>query len=440
MTELSKITFSAIFLLFVGVVVAYQFVPPPPPDHFAFATGRPGGAYYKFSEQYQELLAKQRVDLQLISTAGSVESLDKLRRGEVDAALVQGATSIPGDEKQLSSVASVFYEPLWVFFRKELDVNYVFELKHKRLAIGEIGSGTRELARLILAHNNIDASNSQLLEIPVSDAAEQLRAGHIDAAFFVSSPQSDLIHGLLTDPQVELLSFQRHRAYTQLHPYLAHVVLGEGVFSLDANVPAADKHLLAVTATLVVNNRLHSQLVRQLLIQAVKLHGGNSLLASQGEFPNQTYVELPMHEAATQYLKNGPSWLERVFPFWLASFIDRTKVMLFSLLALGLPLLRGAMPIYTWRMRFKIFRWYSALRDLDQKLEELDSLQQIDTELDKLHTLERELAHQISVPLSYMGEFYQLRLHIKLIVDKLEQRRVKFIADHPLLFSPDENT
>ncbi len=60
-----------------------------PPSEFTIATGRQGGAYYAFAKQYQEEFAKQGVTLNIRETAGSLETLDLLRTGEVDAGFVQ---------------------------------------------------------------------------------------------------------------------------------------------------------------------------------------------------------------------------------------------------------------------------------------------------------------------------------------------------------------
>jgi len=65
-----------------------------PPRSIAMATGPEGGGYYEIGRQYQELLARNGVELRLVATAGSLENLALLRdpKSGVDIALVQGGS------------------------------------------------------------------------------------------------------------------------------------------------------------------------------------------------------------------------------------------------------------------------------------------------------------------------------------------------------------
>ncbi|PYN92891.1 MAG: hypothetical protein DMD91_31405 [Candidatus Rokuibacteriota bacterium] len=65
---------------------------------------------------------------------GSVETLGRLRRGEVTVGFVQGGTAADQDAEQLVSLASLFYEPLWVFHRRALGVTSLGELRGRRIA------------------------------------------------------------------------------------------------------------------------------------------------------------------------------------------------------------------------------------------------------------------------------------------------------------------
>ena len=109
--------------------------------------------------------------------------------------------------------------------------------------------------------------------------------------------------------------------------------------------------------------------------------------------------------------------------FWMASLIDRAKIMLVPLLILLIPLAKLAPPVYRWRIRSRIYRWYALLRGIDQTLRDgdNDALQEIRK---KLIGIEREL-EEVTVPLSYMEEFYHLRLHIDLVKRQVEQRKTE---------------
>ncbi len=322
----------------------------------------------------------------------------------------------------LRSLASLFYEPLWVFYRKEQPVEYLRDLKGKRIAIGAEGSGTRALAMQLLQKNGIDDKNTTFLGLTSQEAKQQLETGIIDVAFFVVSPKAAMISELLHNTNINLMSFKRAKAYTSHYPFLTEIIISEGMIDLQQNIPTQNISLLATTASLVVREDMNSDLIRLLLREAEKIHSVPDLLAAKNTFPSEKYVEIPLHEEAKNYLRNGPSLLEKTLPFWLASLIDRLKIMLIPLLTLLIPLLKGILPIYRWRVRSKIYRWYETLRQVDSRIESLD-IHVIEQEIQRLSALHNELITQVPIPLSYMSEFYNLRVHINLILTRLKERR-----------------
>ena len=120
--------------LTVGVAAVNRFAGPLPPRTFSMSTGREGGAYHQFALEYRRLLGRQGFTLVIQPGPGSVETLGRLRRGEVTVGFVQGGTAADQDAEQLVSLASLFYEPLWVFHRRALGVTSLGELRGRRIA------------------------------------------------------------------------------------------------------------------------------------------------------------------------------------------------------------------------------------------------------------------------------------------------------------------
>ncbi len=426
------ITFSFLTIAFIGSVfyLAYQFVPPPPPNKVKIATGREGGAYYNFAQQYKVQLAKKfKIELEIIPTAGSVEAITALANNEVDFAFVQGgvAKNIQSiDNSKLVSIASLFYEPLWVFHQASLPLIYLSDLKGKKIAIGEIGSGTRPLAIHRLKDNGVTADNSTLLDISASSAVKALKAGEIDVAFFVTSPRSEWIVELMQSPNIELMHFKRYKAYTKRYHHFHYAELAQGSIDLEKNLPHQDTILISIAASLLTHNDMNSGLVRMLLHIIQPIHEKGGLLEPSKTFPSLDYLELPLHSNAEHYLKHGHSWLENFFPLGVAVQLERLSIMLIPLLTLLFPLIKSVFPIYRWSIRFKIYRWYQILRQIDRDIDGLQ-LDVIDDEIQRLSKLRQELAKQVSVPLSYMSEFYTLRVHINLILQQLKEQRQSLI-------------
>lgn len=407
----------AILLVLLGFVLAYQFVQPAPPDRIGIATGQPDGAYYLFGQRYREWLAQERIELDVVTSAGSLDNIGRLSRGEVAAALVQGGTT--AGEPGLLSLGSLYFEPIWVFYRHELPIARLSDLRGKRSAIGAPGSGTRALALQLLADNGIHPDNSVLLDTSGQTAAEALLKGEIDSVFLVASPMSPVVRTLLDTGQVRLLSFERAEAYTRTHRFLSAVTLPEGVINLQRNLPDRTTTLLAASANLVVRDDLHPALMDLLLQAAQEVHGPGGWFEQNGQFPTQAYLVYPLSSAAERFYQYGPPLLQRYLPFWAATLVDRLKVMLLPFLALMIPLFKIMPPIYRWRMRSRIYRWYKEVLAIDHQLfrEGVD----LDQARSALARIEHEVAH-IDIPLSYAEELYDLRLHISLIQQKLERR------------------
>ena len=171
----------------IGFVIAYQFVEPAPPKRITITTGSDSGAYYHFAQRYASILAKNGITLEVLTSAGSLENLDRLKMNAAQIGFVQGGVVEPSEDpdteanSQLLSLGSAFYEPVWVFYRDARKLDRLTDLRGKRLAIGQEGSGIRQLALQLLAANEI-THGDHLVPLGGLKAAEALQQGQIDAA------------------------------------------------------------------------------------------------------------------------------------------------------------------------------------------------------------------------------------------------------------------
>lgn len=404
-------------LVLVGFVIAFQYIKPAPPDQVVIATGETGGAYYDFALRYQRMLKKEGIHLQVLPTRGSVENLRLLQQGKADMALVQGGVESAG-ERALEGLGSLYYEPLWLFHQADLDLARLPSLKGLRVAVGQEGSGTWSLVKRLLKDNSLDTSDVALLNLSSNEAARQLQRGEIDAAFFVASAQAPLMAELLHDPGLRPASFQRAGAYARRYPFLTELVLPEGSEDLANNIPAQDIRLLATTSSLVVSEDLHPALISLMMQILEQVHDKGGWFEAGQAFPTPKYMTFPLSEQAERYYKHGAPFLQRYLPFWAASLLDRMKVLILPLLGLLLPMFKVLPPLYRWRMRSRIYRWY-------RELEEVDKFQGGHSQIDvaalreRLDSLEREV-REVKVPLSFSDQLYHLRLHIDFVRRKLD--------------------
>lgn len=418
-------TYGSAFLVAIfGFWIAYQFVQPAPPDRIVMSTGRTDGAYYLFAQQYRDILARSDITLEIRTSAGSLENVERVDKGEVDIAFVQGGTYPSKYRQHLVSLGSIYYEPLWVFYRSRTQVSQIIGLNGKRIAVGEEGSGTRAVAELLLKENGIRRSPTVLSSLGGRDASNALLKGEVDAAFFIASPRSPTVQGLLTESQIKLMDFKRAEAYTRRHRHLFSLTFPQAVIDLQKNIPPHDTTLIATTANLVVGMDFHPALVDLVLTVAKEVHGAPGLFEEQGEFPAPRYSEFPLSEEAERYYRRGPSFLRRVLPFWAATFVDRMIILLIPLVALLWPLFKVVPPTYRWRMRAKIYRWYKHVKAVDLGLQDQQSPERLRTLMAELDRIEGEV-NKITTPLPYASQLYDLRLHIELLRERLERATKK---------------
>lgn len=418
--EIIKVYGPVLLLVMMAFVVAFQFIKPAPPSRVVMATGAPGGAYQAYGERYRELLAKQGIDLVLRNTAGSSENLTLLDRGEVDVAFVQGGSRTLAEEEHLRALGSLYFEPLWLFHRAGLSVDRLQKLRGLRVAVGAEGSGTRHLVTGLLRDTGLNDDALILSPLSGRAALHALRAGELDALFMVSGAQSSLVTDLVTSPGVELASLERAAAYTRRYQYLNELVLPEGGMDLAANLPPRDIRLIAPAAVLVGHSDLHPAIADLLLQAATRIHGRGGAFERVEQFPSPAYTELPISDEAQRYYQYGPPLLQRYLPFWLASLLDRLKVMLLPLIVLMLPLFKIMPPLYNWRMRARVFRWYRELERIDLAQHERPGEAECAQLQADLARLENEVV-RIEVPLSFANQLYHLRQHIDLVRERVRR-------------------
>lgn len=418
----------AIGLCVAGVVIPFiLLVEAPPPHHLVIATGRPDGAYYRFAQRYAELLKKEGITLELRETKGSAENLSLLHdeKSDVTVAMVQSGIATPQQSESLQALCSLYWEPLWIFYRGGMDVTRLTQLKGTRLAVGPEGSGTRGIALQLLKANGIE-TQAELLPLTGAPAAAALKNNEVDAAFFVAGVDTGYIQELLRTPDIRLAEISQATAYERRFRFLSKLTIPSGgLLNLQDNIPDHDTVLIAPCATLVTQKTLHPALIALLLNVATKVHSGGDLLTNPGEFPSALHTDLPLSDHAAHYFRFGPPVLQRLLPFWVASLVDRMKIMIIPLIMVLMPLLRAAPPLVRWRTRRKIYLWYARLRQIDQKAINGMSVSEAEQSLTALNTFEQQVA-LVGVPLSYMEEYYNLRMHLNLV----RSRVLALLSEH----------
>lgn len=412
--------------------VGYWLVDPAPPREVDFSTGQGNSAYETLAKRYVTELAKNHVKVNLSPSLGSQENLQRIEDpdSEIEIGFVQSGSTdeAEAESKGLVSLGSLFYEPVWIFYRSNKEISAITGFKGKTVNVGPDGVGVSRLFKQILSVNGMEASDVTLGTLENTPATVALLDGKIDALVFSSASDSPLLQMLLQTPGIRLFDFAQAEAYTRRFPFLSHVVLPRGIVDLGRDIPSKDYHLISPTATLVAHNGLHPALIDLFVKAAHDIHSSAGWFQKQGEFPSDRYTEIPVAPIAEKYYKNGPPMLQRYLSFWVANFVERMWVVIVALGALILPLSKIIPPLYVWRIRSRVYRWYGQLRTVEQAIEEVPEGQRRQVYARQLQRLDdiEEKVNQISIPLSFAEELYGLRSHINFV-----RQRILYLMQNP---------
>jgi TRAP transporter TAXI family solute receptor len=415
----------AAVLIALAFWLAFRFVQPAPPRHLTIVTGSEIGAYYGFAQRYQEILARDGVRLEIRTSPGSLENLALLMNPDsgVEVGFAQGGSGSAANSPRIFSLGSIYYEPVWIFLRKDLKIQDIADLRGKRIAVGPDGSGTRALALQILSVNDLPLPPTTLLYLGTRDAADGLKNGSVDAAFIVSAPEATILQELLEMPGVALLSLDNAAAYVLRFPFLTRLTLPRSTVDFVSNIPPQNVSLVAPTTNIVCTDDLHPALAYLLLSAMKEVHGGAGWFQTQGEFPAPIDVDFPLSDQAERFYKSGVPFLYKYLPFWLANLVERLWVLVVPLVAIVIPLMKLVPPLYAWRIRSRVYRWYGELKFLEQEVTARPNLDQIPELLRRLDHIDRAVG-QTNVPLAYANQLYTLKEHIRLVRREIRELRM----------------
>lgn len=443
LTSVGPVLLFALALL----AAAYWWLDPQPPRTVTLATGPAGSAYAEFGQRYAQALARDGIEVQLLASDGPAANLQALREGRADVAFVRGGSD-SGPESDLDededpnegilSLGALFYEPLWIFYRpaalhteahpatgkgaqdRPASLTSLGQLQGLRINLDEAGSGVPELMRRLLLANGLGPASFIASELPPKDAAEALKAGQIDALVLMTAPESPTVQRLLLQPGIALAEVPQADALSRRFPFLQTVTLPRGMVDLARDLPPEDVGMLAATTALLTRDDTHPAL-RQLFAQAAQqIHGGAGWFNGARDFPNTRTSELPVSPEGDRAINGTPPFWQRYLPFWASNLLERMWLVVGGLIVLLLPISRVVPPLYTYRVRQRVFRWYARLQAVEARMEDGDA--DAPELLDELDELDR-VASQITVPLAHADELYALRSNIEKTRRRLLARR-----------------
>lgn len=418
--------------LIAGVLwLVVRYLSPAPPRTLVMSTGVTDGAYHRFGLRYQEILRANGIRLELLPSSGGMENIQRLNDGSVSVGFVQGGTGLLAtdpdaspDSTPLRSLATVAYEPVWIFSHT-LDLDHgLGVLAGKRIAVGVPGSGNERVAQQLLTSFGVRAgtAGTEFVTEGGTAAARLLLDRQVDAVIMIAASQAPAVQQLLNDGRMRLASLDQTEGLSQRYPYFSPIVLRRGAVDPARNLPPADVQLLTTTANLVVRDELHPALAYLLLEAAKQVHSQPTLLRRPGQFPSPSDTDYPLSDQAERYFKHGQPFLQNYLPFWVAIYVQRLLLWLVPLAAILVPLMRVLPGVLNWRRQSRLYRRYGELKylELDLASRQLgeDELRRAHEQLDRI---EDEIV-KTKFPLEISDRVYTLRQHVDYVRAQLDRQ------------------
>jgi TRAP-type uncharacterized transport system substrate-binding protein len=411
--------------LFLGLALCatvFMFMEAAAPNTLTITSGPAGSIFQATAEKYKTILARSGVTLKILPSEGSTDNLNKLSNPkiDVDIGFVLGGQNNGAKTDNLVSLGSISYQPLMIFYRGEIK-HLLSDFTGLRLYIGAQGSGADTLARTLLQTNGIKPGDNTTLINTLSTTPEiAIRKNSIDAIFLMGETTPiETLRQLMHTPELHIFNFTQAEGYTRRINYLNKLEIPKGSFDFGRDIPNENLYLVAPTVELIARDNLHPALSDLLLETAREVHSAASPFKKRGEFPAPLEHEFRISEDATHFYESGKSFLYRTFPFWVASLITRVLTLVVPLALFVIPALQIVPVIFRWRLESRIYRWYRVLLDIER-----DALKPSANQAKReglLHHLDHieKTVNKIIVPASCGNIFYELRLHIQFVREKI---------------------
>ena len=286
-------------------------------NRLRFGVAGEGGVYHNFGEQFAALENEtSNGTIELRTTAGSAANLRLLTGEYLQLAIAQGdlvqdaynQTGIFADEdgRGFGAVAALYTEACQVIVRADSDIQSIEDLQGKTVSIGAEESGSEQNALQILSAYGLNDRLVDTINLNYTDAADQLKAGKIDAIVITVGTPSPVVTELAGECGIRLLNVDGTAAQRLLSSYNAYreVTIPAGTYPGQD----ADVQTVGVKAVLLASDSLPAKQVQQLtelLFSSREALEEQLGLALDPETDAVEGVGIPFHAGAAAWYKQA---------------------------------------------------------------------------------------------------------------------------------------
>lgn len=242
------------------------------------AAGEVSGYYFPVAGAVCRAVNKERprgMTCAVMPSSGSAANMAALKSGDADLAVVQSKALLlaqAGEEgfrdlgpmAELRALMSLHGEATLVLVRPDAGINFVGDLKGKRVNLGRPGSFQRAMGETVLDAAGLSLGDlSPLVELDFAEQAAELCRGNIDAAVFTGVHPIPEVAEAIEECGASLVAVKGKAvdAYIKRTPWLSHVAVKGGTYDGHKDELAS----IGVKAVLAGTTRLPAEEVLDVL-------------------------------------------------------------------------------------------------------------------------------------------------------------------------------
>ncbi len=351
------------------------------------SAGNARGSRHELAYKLAKIAIKNNIEIQIVPTEGSKDALNKVSKGELDLALVQGGLTPIANVRQ---VAALQFEALHLLVKKEHYSNNLHKLVGTKINLSTKGSGTNIIAKKVLQFAGLNSSDYleyNLSYDEIESLAKTTKYSELpDAFFFVSSLRSQQVLHLVEQWNYQLVELPFGKAYAMENFAVKEVIIPKYTYSVSPAIPNEDMNTIGTQLLLVANEKTPTPAIKIILETIYNSDfARKSNISTLDEANFYGITEYPLHEGAIMFKNRNQSAITSEFIDNLESF----RSFVFSL----------AIAV------FLFWRWYVSRRGIG-----------LDIYLRKLGRIEEKaqsLMANNQVSISEVTKLYQQLLQIK---------------------------
>ena len=303
-------------------------------DHLIYIEAGPKGGFFDTSANVlKKRLKDYNINAEVINREDTVKIVDDINDNNKNIHVGFVAQDLKNAQfKNVEALGSLILEPLFIFHRKDLELNSLADFKGLKIGIGPVNSGTRLLAETILNLYGVNDQNTTFIDQTHSIHFDMMEKGELDVGFFLLPANNQFVFKLGTNPNLKIFSLKNSKAISRRFDYLYPEIVQAGGFDLINNTPKEDIQVVSLPVDLVAKKNLDPSIVVAISLILKEEFKEPNIISDASSFPSMEYIKnLEVNKRAKEIIEmpfGSLPFLYKYLPFKFAAFIDKFGVNL----------------------------------------------------------------------------------------------------------------